>query len=87
MVRSAGQALEDVGEVGQRLDVVSAAGLQDRVEDGGALSGVGVPDEEPVLGSQLGRADGLLGQVGVYSASRGMSKMASSIFSLTVIFE
>lgn len=32
-------------------------------EDRAALAGIGSPDKEPVLGAELGRPDGVLGEV------------------------
>jgi hypothetical protein len=44
-----GDALEDVGEVGVRVDAASAAAFDDAVNDGAAVADVGSSDEEPVL--------------------------------------
>lgn len=44
---------------------VPLAGNDERVENRGAVAGVGVPDEEPVLCSELAQADGVLDGVGV----------------------
>ena len=41
------------------------AGDDDRVEDGGALAGVGMADEQPVLLPEGGGADVVLDHVGV----------------------
>ena len=60
-----GQAGEQVSDVGLRIMPVAQAGDDDRVEDGGALAGVGVADEEPVLLPERGRPDVVLDDVGV----------------------
>ena len=59
----AGQAGEDVFEVVTRVDPEAAAVFDEGVEDGGFLAGVLGSDEEPVLGSELGGADGVLDEV------------------------
>ena len=43
------QASEDVLHIGQRVFAVTLARDNQRVEDGGALAGIGVPDKQPVL--------------------------------------
>ncbi len=40
---------QDVAQIGQGVDLPALAGDDDRVNDGGALAGVGVADEEPVF--------------------------------------
>ncbi len=40
---------EDVTEVDQRVDLAPLAGDDDRVDDGGTLAGVGMPDKQPVF--------------------------------------
>lgn len=58
-----GQTGEDVFEVFPRVDPQAAAVLDEGVDDGGFFSGVLGSDEEPVLGSELGRPDGVLNKV------------------------
>ena len=55
--------MEDIDEVFLRVDSLVFAVLHECVDDGAAFTGLGMPDEEPVLQSQLGGADGLLGPV------------------------
>lgn len=49
LVGHCGQAGEEVLEIGERILSMAFAGDDQRVEDGRALSGIGVPDEQPVL--------------------------------------
>ena len=63
MIGHRGEAPEHIVEVGQRFDLMATAAFQDGVNHGGAWSGVGVANEQPVLGAEFGRADGLFGQV------------------------
>ena len=44
-----GQAGEHVAQVGEGIDAPTAAAFHDGVEDGGALPGIGGPDEQPVF--------------------------------------
>lgn len=60
-----GQAGEQVADIDLRVVPMPEAGDDDRVEDGGALAGVGVADEEPVLLPKRGGADVVLDDVGV----------------------
>ena len=53
----AGQAGEHVPHVGERVDAAALARYDDRVDDGGAVAGVWVADEEEVL---FPMADGLM---------------------------
>ncbi len=57
------QAGEHVAQVGEWILPVPLARDDDRVDDGGALAGVGMADEEPVLFSNRRRADGIFNQV------------------------
>ena len=58
-----GDAAEDVGEVGVRVEAVHPAGLDDGVEAGGALaSGIGAA-EEIVLPAENDTAQGSLGRI------------------------
>ena len=43
------QPPEQIAHVDQRIDAAAPAGNDDRVNDGRALAGVGMPDEEPVF--------------------------------------
>jgi hypothetical protein len=44
-----GEPAQDIAQVDQRIDLSPLAGDDDRVDDRGALAGVGVADEEPVF--------------------------------------
>ena len=48
-----------------RIVTVELAGNDERVNDRGAITGVGVTDEEPVLYAELARTDGVLDRVGI----------------------
>lgn len=50
-------------EVVAGVDAQAPAVFQDGVEDGAALAGIGVAEEQPVLLSQGGGADGILDEV------------------------
>ncbi len=63
LVRQLWQPGQDVPQVGERVFAMPLAGYDDRVDDGGALAGVGMADEEPVLFSNRRRADGIFNQV------------------------
>ena len=67
-VRGAGDALEDVGEVGVWVDAASATAFYDAVDDGAAVAGVSSADKEPVL-----LADGC-GAHGVFGIDRSIVK-------------
>ena len=43
------QTSEDVAQVGMRIFSVTQTGDDQRVENGGALARIGMPEEEPVL--------------------------------------
>jgi hypothetical protein len=55
----AGQAGGDVFEVVTRVDREAATVFDEGVEDRGFLAGILAADEEPVLGTELGGADGV----------------------------
>ncbi len=57
------QASEDVAEVSKRILAVAAARDDERVDDRGALSGVGMTNEEPVLFADGRGANGVLDRV------------------------
>src|SRR5580704_8355604 len=63
LVGHPGQPGKDVLEVRERILSVAFARDDQRVEDRRALAGVGVTDEEPVLFSNTGRADGIFDEV------------------------
>jgi hypothetical protein len=44
-----GEPAQDIAQVDQRIDLSPLAGDDDRVNDRGALAGLGVADEEPVF--------------------------------------
>ena len=54
------QAGEDFPQVGLRVDSSTAAGFDDREEDGAALPGFSFADEQPVLFADGGWTDGVL---------------------------
>ena len=56
-IAHAGQTREDVPQVGERVFAVALTRDDDRVEDGGALSGVGMADEQPVFLADAGPAE------------------------------
>src|ERR1039458_2950404 len=56
------QTPEDVAQVRQRFDAAALAGDDDRVDDRGALAGIGVADEEPVFLSDGRRPDRVLNE-------------------------
>ena len=49
LVGHARQAHQNVLKVGKRFHAAAAAAFDDRVEDGAAVSGVGLANKEPVL--------------------------------------
>src|SRR5690606_7903792 len=57
------QAGEDVTQVIEGIDGATAAALDDREEDGGALAGVSRADEEPVLFADGGGSNGVFHRV------------------------
>lgn len=58
-----GEPGEHVVEVGVGIDAAAAATLDDGVEDGAALAGIGIAEEQPVLFSQSGRPNGVLDEI------------------------
>ena len=54
---------EDVAQVGERVLAVALTRHDDRIEDGGALSGVGMADEQPVFLTDAGRSDRVFDQI------------------------
>jgi len=59
VVGQLGQAGEDITQVRKGIFAVALAGDEQRVDDGDAGAGVGVADEEPVLGAELGGTNGV----------------------------
>ena len=57
------QLLEDPFEVGEGIEAVATDLFDKGVDDGTAPSGVIASDKEPVLGSNLGWADSVFGEV------------------------
>ena len=57
------QASEDVLHIGQRVFAVTLARDNQRVEDGGAFAGIGVPDKQPVLFSDARGPDRVFDQL------------------------
>ena len=60
-----GQTTEHIAQIIVRVVSVALAGDDQRVDNGGPVAGVGVPDEQPVLHPEFAGADGILHQVGV----------------------
>ena len=44
-----GQTGEDITQIGQRIDPMAAAGDHQRVDDRGAITGIGMTDKKPVF--------------------------------------
>src|ERR1035438_1076297 len=61
--RHLGQTAEDVTEVNQGIDAAALTGYHDRVDDRGALPGVGVAHEEPIFLPYCGGPDRVFNQV------------------------
>src|ERR1017187_1062567 len=61
--RHLGQTAEDVTEVNQGIDAAALTGYHDRVDDRGALPGVGVAHEEPIFLPYCRRPDRVFNQV------------------------
>ena len=61
-----GKPGEHVAQVGVRIDAAAAATLDNGVEDGAALAGIGIAQEQPVLLTESGRPDGVFHEVVVY---------------------
>ena len=53
-----GQTREHVLEVSVRVEAATLGGDDERVDDRGAIAGVGVADKEPVLRPEFAGADG-----------------------------
>lgn len=68
LVGQAGQPGQEIAEAGESFFAVALAGDDQRGEDGGALAGVGGPDEQPVFLADAGGAQGVLNDVVVESA-------------------
>lgn len=60
-----GQATEHVAQIVVRIVTLVLTGDDQRVDDGGAIAGVRMADEEPVLHAQLARPDRILDRVGI----------------------
>jgi hypothetical protein len=60
LVGHARQAGQDVLEIGKRFHAAAAAAFDNRVEDGSAISSVGLTNKEPILFSQGGGTDRVL---------------------------
>jgi len=63
LVGHVGQALEEFAQVGVGIDFPAAAALDERVDDGAALTRARFADEEPVLFPKCRRPDGVLDEV------------------------
>ena len=62
---------EHDAQVGERVCAVALAGNDDRVDDRGALAGVGVTDEQPVFLADGRGADGIFDEVVVEGQKKG----------------
>ena len=60
------QASEHVAEIGERVQPASSAVFDDRINDGAALAGIGIADEEPFFLADGGGANGIFHQIVVY---------------------
>ncbi len=58
-----GDAREDIGELGLRIDIVELGGLEQRVDDGGALAAAIRATEQPRLATERNAAQRVLGGV------------------------
>ena len=65
--------------VGVGIDAAATATLNDGVEDGAALAGIGIAQEQPVLFSKSGRPNGVFHKVIVY--------LHSAIFEMGVVYQ
>src|ERR1700685_3349134 len=63
LVRHPGQSGEDVLQIRQGVFSMAFAGDDERVQDRGALPGVGMADEEPVFLADAGRPDRIFDEV------------------------
>jgi hypothetical protein len=62
-----GKPGEHVAEIGIGIEAASAATLDDGVEDGAAVTGVGIAQEQPVLFSKGSWPNGVFDQVIMYA--------------------
>lgn len=62
-VGGVGEFFQSFFEVGVGIYVMASTRLDDGVEDGAAVSGISISEEEPVLFSDGGGADGVFHQV------------------------
>lgn len=58
-----GETCEDIAQVGVRIDMATATGFDEGVEDGAAVTGGGIAEEEPVFLSDGGGSDGVFDEV------------------------
>ena len=58
-----GEPGEHVAQVGVGIDAAAAATLDNGVEDGAALAGIGIAQEQPVLLSKSGRSNRVFHEV------------------------
>ena len=65
LIGHARQTGEHVAQVSEGILAVTPARYDDRVEDGGALTGTGIPDEQPVLLANRQGPDGVFHQISV----------------------
>ncbi len=63
MIGQMWEAGENVAQVGVGIDISAAAAFDDGVDDRATLTGTGFTDEEPVLFTDGGGADGIFHQV------------------------
>ena len=61
-----GEPGEHVAQVGVGIDAAAAATLDNSVEDGAALAGIGIAEKQPVLFSESGRPNRVFYQIIVY---------------------
>ena len=61
-----GEPGEDIAQVGVGIDAAAAATLDNSVEDGAALAGIGIAEKQPVLFSKSGRLNAVFHEVVVY---------------------
>ena len=63
---------EDIPQVKQGIDSPAVAGNDDRVQDRGALAGLGMADKKPIFDSKLGRTDAVFySEIAIMPRSRG----------------